>query len=292
MIKQPLVEIFGFPIENMSRKAERYRKLCLCPFNNKVPNCTKDKLRNPLGACTIDEEGKATIVCPVRLHQDWLILEDAARVFFPTSGQCTSLTNVKLFDKYNHFVGNIDFVLVSYDRQGHIIDFGALDTHAAYVTQNLRRPFEKYMEDHQDYLKTGYCGSNYPHADYLSSIRRRIIPQMIYKGTIFHTWKKKVAVALDMFFFNSLPDLTEVPPDQAEVSWLIYEIIKTGEEMNKLHKLKTIHTLFEPTLFQITRVESGPIEQFIVELQHRLDDHLEKGYSSETPTLTEVLIED
>src|SRR5215211_3759831 len=111
MLKQPLIEVFGFPIENMSTKAERYRKLRLCPFNNKVPNCTKDKSKNPLGACTIDEDGQIAIVCPVRLHQDWLIIEDAAEAFFPPNSQWTSLTNVKLFDKYNHFVGHIDFVL-------------------------------------------------------------------------------------------------------------------------------------------------------------------------------------
>lgn len=291
MLNQPLTEVFGFPIENMSAEAERYRKLRLCPFNNKVPNCTKDRPRNPLGACSIHEDGDTAIICPVRLHQDWLIIEDSAEVFFPQNSQWTSLTNVKLFDKYNHFVGNIDFVLVSYDRQGRIIDFGALDTHAAYVTQNLRRPFEKYIEDREAYLNCGYSGPNYPHADYLSSIRRRITPQMIYKGTIFHTWRKKAAIALDVGLFNALPDLTEVSADQAEVSWLIYEILP-GAHLNKLHKVKTLHTLFEPTLFQITRVEPGPIEQFIADLQHRLDDHLEKGCPPETPTLTDVLIED
>jgi len=52
----PLSEIFGFPIENDSTKAQRYRKQKLCPFNNKVPNCTKDKANNPLGICSIRHE--------------------------------------------------------------------------------------------------------------------------------------------------------------------------------------------------------------------------------------------
>jgi len=43
MAKQPLAEVFGFPIENVSSDADRYRKNKLCPFNNKVPSCTKDK---------------------------------------------------------------------------------------------------------------------------------------------------------------------------------------------------------------------------------------------------------
>jgi Restriction endonuclease NotI len=48
MAKQPLAEVFGFPIDNVSSDADRYRKNKLCPFNNKVPSCTKDKAENPL----------------------------------------------------------------------------------------------------------------------------------------------------------------------------------------------------------------------------------------------------
>lgn len=56
--------------------------------------------------------------------------------------------------------------------------------------------------------------------------------------------------------------------------------------------MKTFHTLVEPTLFQITRVEPSSIDQFIAELQHGLNEHLEKKHLLETPTLTDVLIED
>jgi hypothetical protein len=41
MGKQPLAEVFGFPIDNQSREAKRCRDNALCPFGNKVPNCTK-----------------------------------------------------------------------------------------------------------------------------------------------------------------------------------------------------------------------------------------------------------
>lgn len=34
MTRQPLGEVFGFPVEDLSENAERYRRLKLCPFNN------------------------------------------------------------------------------------------------------------------------------------------------------------------------------------------------------------------------------------------------------------------
>ena len=37
--------------------------------------------------------------------------------------------------------------------------------------------------------------ANYPHADYLSSSRKRLAPQLIFKGGILKSWKKKTAVA-------------------------------------------------------------------------------------------------
>ena len=81
MSNHPLVEIFGFSASNVSKGALRYRKLRLCPFNNKVPNCTKDKADNPLGVCSIFHEDSIAITCPIRFREDWLIAEDAAEFF-------------------------------------------------------------------------------------------------------------------------------------------------------------------------------------------------------------------
>ena len=61
MPKQPLAEVFGFPVDNLSPEADRYRGNKLCPFNNKVPSCTKDKAKNPLGVCSVFERDQAII---------------------------------------------------------------------------------------------------------------------------------------------------------------------------------------------------------------------------------------
>ena len=83
MPKYPLAEVFGFPTNNDSPEAQRYRKNCLCPYNNRVANCTKDKANDPLGVCSVFEsEDRIAITCPVRFRQDWLIAEDAAAFFF------------------------------------------------------------------------------------------------------------------------------------------------------------------------------------------------------------------
>ncbi|TLU85985.1 MAG: hypothetical protein FDX21_04975 [Chlorobium sp.] len=50
---QLLAEVFGYPINDHSTKAQRFRAHKLCPFNNKIPNYTKDNAKYSLGVCSI-----------------------------------------------------------------------------------------------------------------------------------------------------------------------------------------------------------------------------------------------
>lgn len=146
-VSHPLAEVFGFPVDNHSPAAIRYRQKKLCPYNNKVPNCTKDKANDPLGTCCIQSDAGLTITCPIRFRQNWIISDDAADFFFPPDATWTSLTEVRLKDKHGGSAGNIDVVLASYDDRGRVLDFGALEIQAVYISGNVRRPFEKYMEN-------------------------------------------------------------------------------------------------------------------------------------------------
>ncbi|MCF8236319.1 MAG: hypothetical protein K9G67_15565 [Bacteroidales bacterium] len=73
---------------------------------------------------------------------------------------------------------NIDFVLVQYNEKGQLIDFASLEVQGVYISENLRNPFEEYIKKPSENFEwpTGY---NYPKPDYLSSSRKRLIPQML-----------------------------------------------------------------------------------------------------------------
>lgn len=145
----PLAEVFGFPTNNLSEEAERYRLNKLCPYNNKVPSCTKDKAVDPLGVCSVYSRDTVAITCPIRFRQNWIMIEDAARFFFPPGTFWTSLQEIKLVDANGVAAGNIDFVLVAYDEKGRITDFGTIEVQAVYISGNIRQPFEYYMDDRQ-----------------------------------------------------------------------------------------------------------------------------------------------
>ena len=255
---QPLAEVFGHLTTDFSQRAERYRERKLCPFNNKVPNCTKDKAQQPLGVCSIHDSGKAVVTCPIRFREDWLITSDAADFFFPQNATWTSLTEVRLTDYYGKSAGNIDVVLVEYDTKGKVCDFGSLEIQAVYISGNIREPFSHYMSDCKSNAAMDWSSQpNYPRPDYLSSSRKRLAPQLLFKGGILNAWNKKMAVALDSSLYAALPTLEEVKKEEAEIAWLIYDLLpSTDEQKNKtgysLKRSRVVYTKFKHALSAIT----------------------------------------
>jgi hypothetical protein len=115
----------------------------------------------------------------------------------------------------------------------------------------------------------------WPGPDYLSSSRKRLAPQLIFKGGIFSAWKKKTAVALDAGFFATLPKLKEVPKEKADMAWFVYDLELSKEEnFYTLKRKQTVYTGFESSLNQITKSEPGSIKDFIGVLQGKLDEKL------------------
>jgi hypothetical protein len=273
----PLAEVFGFPADNLTLKAEQHRIEKLCPFNNKVAGCTKDRLADPLGVCSVIDGNSHAITCPIRFRENWLIASDAAAFFFPPGSIYKTLTEVRLVDATDGAAGNVDAVIVQLNNEGEIIDFGSLEIQAVYISGNIRNPFAWYMDDRQQRFNSNWMGPNYPRPDYLSSSRKRLAPQMLTKGGIFKTWGKKQAIALHKNFYNTLPDLPEVPEAEkgrADIAWFIYDLVKhPNENRLELKLLKTVYTEFSTALAAITVSEAGKIADF----ESKLTKKLRKG---------------
>lgn len=273
--KQPLAEVFGFPINNLSPEAGRCRKHRLCPFGNRVPNCTKDKANNPLGVCSIYDNSDVVITCPVRFREDWIIAEDAASFFFPSDSKWTTLTEVRLKDKLGKSAGNIDVVLVSYNDAGKVTDFGALEVQAVYISGNVRNPFEDFIRNPTKMKSFDWTGRpNYPNPDYLSSSRKRLAPQLIFKGGILDAWGQKTAVALNKGFFEALPPLQEVEKHKADIAWLIYDLRPSNPagQYYKLFLERVVYTERPQAPASVQLSKGQPIETFINQLVDGLEE--------------------
>jgi hypothetical protein len=271
MPNHPLAEVFGYPTDNFSAEADHCRQGRLCPFKEKrkdgtLQKCNKDKKDDPLGVCSVfNTGGERVITCPVRFQQEWLIARDAAGFFFPLGTDAERVTEVRLTDQDGKSVGSIDVVLLVPDAQGRVTDYGSLEVQAVYISGNIRRAFEHYMEDPAGRHDMDWRGQpNPPRPDFLSSSRKRLAPQLLSKGGILSRWGRKMAVALDARFYRTLPALEEVDEVEADIAWFVYDLVPNPvQNVNVLTLDKTVYTEFEAALLAITHFEAGNEARFI-----------------------------
>lgn len=274
MPDQPLAEVFGFASDCHSDDANRHRRSKLCPFGNSIPNCNKDKANDPLGVCSVNTANGVAITCPIRFREAGLIVEDAADFFFSGDATWTSLPEIRLKEAGGRSAGNIDLVLVQYDDAGSVVDFGAIEIQAVYNSGNVRDPFRAYMQHNHSEGVFTWPGTR-PRPDFLSSSRKRLVPQLLFKGSILRKWGKRVAIAIDDQFFATLPRIREVPEEDAEVLWSVYTLSRehAGTPF-RLTRSKSVFTKYDDVFDLVTKPEAGSIGDFVGTLQTKLDNKL------------------
>jgi len=266
----PLVEVFGYPKDDFSEEARRHRQQTLCPYNNHVPECTKDRKSAPLGACNVHREGEAVITCPKRFREGWQLAGDAANFFFEDGTTYEVHTELRLKTESGKSAGNIDAVLVAYDDAGEVADFGGLEVQAVYVSGNMRNPFEHYMEDPAARADFDWrtVAENYPSPDYRSS-EKRLIRQLQSKGRIIDAWGKRQAVAVQKAFYETLTDFSEVDGADADIVWLIYDLVENDSGRYELTLDRRAYMDFEQMLEEAGASVAGEMGNFTNKLKDR-----------------------
>ena len=101
-----------------------------------------------------------------------------------------------------------------------------------------------------------------------------------------------MSVVVDKHFFSSLPALPETNLEEADIAWLIYELVLDPiRNRYDLTHSRVVYTAFTPALETITTAEAGSIHDFIQTLQHKLDEKLEDGSPPDAPTLADIFKE-
>ena len=209
-------------------------------------------------------------------RQDWIIAKNAAAFFFGKNANWTSFTEVSLKDANGKSAGNIDIVLVSYDDKGKVLDFGAIEIQSVYISGNVRNPFATFMNDPESWESVDWSKltDKHPRPDYLSSFRKRLVPQLLYKGKILRDWGKKQAIVVQKSFFETLPELPQVSLNKAEIAWTIYDLERQEDRFN-LVLSDIIYTEYRAALDLISTPIAGKVESFVGVLQKKLKTKLD-----------------
>jgi DNA adenine methylase len=289
MAKNPLLEVFGFPVSNATPEAVNHRQGRLCPFHNSSGgHCTKSSATDPIGVCSIWDGNEPVITCPIRFREGFKLIAEATEFFFPKQ-RYVALTETRLKDKFGKAAGNIDVVIAALDNKGNVSDFGAVEAQAVYISGNVKNAYQHYMRDPQATAAMDWPRKNYPNPDYPSSSRKRLAPQLIYKGGILHTWGKKMAVVVDESFFNQLPTLKETSKNKADIAWMVYGL-QFDKRRNRhiSENRRMIYTLFESALVALTTPAIGDVKDFVNHLQERISKGKVFGTLSATSLAPDV----
>ena len=201
------------------------------------------------------------------------MLRDAASFVWPKGTKWTSLPEIRLVDGNGQSAGNVDYVIVSYNDEGQITDFASVEVQGVYISGNLRNPFQQYMKAPSPDFE--WSGRNFPHPDYLSSSRKRLIPQMLYKGGIFKAWGKKQCVVLQKSFFDTLPPLPQTAKENADIAWFLYDLqYNAKDRRNHLVLAEVVYTEFHAALQQVIYTKPGDMPAFLALLQGKLDERI------------------
>ena len=146
LAKLRLAEVFGYKVQNQSPEARSVRERKWCPFRN--ARCTKYEANDPLGICSLVEEGVLVITCPYRFREGSVIFRDAAQFAFGPEATTAVIPEVPFLRSTigPAKLGKIDFVIVKHDA-GFLLDFCALEVQAVYMSgAGMRREFAHFLE--------------------------------------------------------------------------------------------------------------------------------------------------
>lgn len=111
--------------------------------------------------------------------------------------------------------------------------------------------------------------------------RKRLIPQLLYKGSILREWGKKQVIVVQNSFFGTLPELPQVDPNESEIAWNLYAIESQGNSF-QLTLENVVYTEYWAAINRISTPKAGNIEDFIQVLQQKLDDKLDNPPDTQT----------
>lgn len=261
LAKLRLAEVFGYKVKNQSPEARSVRERKWCPFRNH--RCTKYEANDPLGICSLVEEGVLVITCPYRFREGGAIFRDAALFAFGSGAKTVLIPEVPFLRSTAGpaKLGKIDFVIAKHEGS-HLLDFCALEVQSVYMSgAAMRREFKHFLE-------TGEViePQSNRHADYRSCSHKRLMPQLMLKVPALRRWGKKVLIAIHEDFYEWLPRCPKVDPSNAELTWLVYRAEDIGDTY-RLRLRETVPTTLEGAVQSLTAAVPPPRDEFERQLQ-------------------------
>lgn len=226
-----------------------------------------DKL--PSGKVKVCEgtDGRLVALCPNRFLQDGMIFRWVGKELIQDENAIVlNQINFLRSTVTDRSVGRIDNVLVTETPDG-ILNWCALEIQAVYFSGEARKSeFTALLED--------YSPLPFPdkplRPDFRSSAPKRLMPQLQIKVPTLRRWGKKMAVIVDVSFFQSLGPMDRVENvSNCDIVWFIVDF-DTEHNPAKIFLADTIYTTLENAVEGLTAGIPMPLDEFEEQIRKKL----------------------
>jgi hypothetical protein len=282
-------ELYGFDFCALS--AARIRELSSapfksqpCPFKAVAPGKPAPRCNKKGGVCSlrvlqeeaggqVEGKGEPVITCPSRFLDENLVAQWVGETLLGTSKPAVIselpflMGEIQSEEGEEDAVGKIDEVLVNPD--GGALRWCALEFQAVYFSgMSMENDFKVMRE---------WAGPGVPlpavqrRPDFRSSGPKRLMPQLQIKVPTISRWGKKMAVVIDLAFWESLGDMREVKElSNCEIVWFV---VSFGPSRDGRFALKRHETHFTTLLNAVEGLTGGTpmsLERFEKQIRDRL----------------------
>jgi len=260
------VEIFGYPIENKSKKAQKIRTKFWCPFMNRKCDKQSRIIDYPMGVCSVLHKGSKIAICPNRFLQDNTVFKDVCNEYF------SSTNNVLLFKEVGlSKVGTFDFVLVKHKPiSSEIEDFCVVELQTDSTTQTGR--LVESLEDFLNGITVSKDRYNYGMNTY-NTIKLAYI-QMLYKGQVMEKWHKKIFWISQRYVFENMVSRFNLfnldYSKNNSTIFFVYDLFKK-RSIYKLKKVYKKSSTIKNLLTAFTKQPMPDINDFIDVLRGKIE---------------------
>jgi hypothetical protein len=195
--KKDLIEIFGYAPDDLTSQSRSLWNLSACPFINK--QCTKTNHDGSIvyGTCSVSSPYGDCVICPNRLYENnYAVLKNVAKEVFGDIEFLMYEQYIPVRENLNACIValgqssgrevkigtslSIDWVLAKIEN-GALVEYTGVEVQSIDITGNYRDSWHSYknITPNTTIIPSSEHGMNW------ANVHKRLIPQIIRKGTIY-----------------------------------------------------------------------------------------------------------
>jgi hypothetical protein len=257
-----------------------------CPFRENTPHATCTK---PGGVCSLQlytdqngvvepvagDKGMLRALCPYRFHQlntvfqhiGERLLSDPNPVLAGEVGFLESSGNLDSAEGED--VGRIDMILVKSNAPvSQPMQWAAVEIQAVYFSGREMSIEFRHIAETKGAVSMAREGRR---PDYRSSGPKRLMPQLQIKVPTLRRWGKKMAIVVDVPFFQSMGSMHPVPHvSNADIVWFLVDFVdQEGVDEKVLTIVREVYTTLESSIEGLTGGVPVSLDEFEVRIKSK-----------------------